>query len=166
MSKQPQSQRNINRDESSIIAAILRGDRWLFHDLIRPYEKSAYRLVFYLLGDETDAEDTVLRAFLRVFQDLGTFRIGSSFSAWLTSIVFDEVRTQLRKKKSLHTDSSDAKRVGKKPSIMPTELEGLLRRRPCCCPGLRGVALIQIQVPDRFSGVIENWRYSITYDQC
>jgi RNA polymerase sigma-70 factor (ECF subfamily) len=99
MSKQPQSQRSINHDESSLIAAILRGDRGLFHDLIRPYESSVYIMAFYLLRDEADAEDAALKAFLNAFYDLSTFHVESSFSTWLMSIVLNQVRIQLRKKK-------------------------------------------------------------------
>src|SRR5580698_3141068 len=117
MSNQPQAQRCTNHDEPSIIAAIRHGDRGLFHDLIRPYENSAYMMAFQLLRDEADAEDAVLRAFLRAFQDLGTFRTESSFSRWLKSILLNEVITQLRKKKGIQTDSIDAESEGEAPSI-------------------------------------------------
>jgi RNA polymerase sigma factor (sigma-70 family) len=100
MSKKPQSQRSTNHDELSMIAAIRHGDRGLFHDLIRPYENSAYMMAFDLLRDEAEAEDAVLNAFVRAFRDLGTFRMESSFSIWLKSILLNEVITQIRKKRS------------------------------------------------------------------
>jgi RNA polymerase sigma factor (sigma-70 family) len=128
IAKEHPSKGSRDDNESSIIAAICLGERSLFHDLIRPHEKAAYRVAYYLLRDEADAEDAVLHAFVSAFRELGTFRMGSSFSAWLMSIVLSQVETQLRKNNRMHIYSSGTPRLGKASSIIPTEVEGQTAR--------------------------------------
>src|SRR6266404_6071252 len=45
------------RDESGLIARILAGQKELFHELIRPYERMVYMTVFSIVRNETNAED-------------------------------------------------------------------------------------------------------------
>jgi RNA polymerase sigma-70 factor, ECF subfamily len=45
------------RDEARMIASILAGDKQLYHELIRPYERSVYMMALSCLKDEADAED-------------------------------------------------------------------------------------------------------------
>ena len=49
-------------DEAQIISAIVRGETHLFHDLIRPHERSVYVMVLSLLQNEADAEDAAQEA--------------------------------------------------------------------------------------------------------
>ena len=47
--------------EAECIRRILQGEKHLFHDLIRPCERSIYFLLFSLLRNEADAEDAAGR---------------------------------------------------------------------------------------------------------
>lgn len=95
-----------------MIAAILAGDTHLFHDLIRPYERSVYVMSLSLLKNEADAEDTAQEAFLKAFRSLRTFRAESKFSTWLMSITLNEARGRLRRAQILKTDSLDDTETG------------------------------------------------------
>src|ERR1700682_5483727 len=88
-------------DEAQIISAIVRGETHLFHDLIRPYERSVYAMVLSMLQNEADAEDAAQEAFLKAYRNLAKFRAESKFSTWLISIALNEARSKLRQKKSL-----------------------------------------------------------------
>jgi RNA polymerase sigma-70 factor (ECF subfamily) len=57
-------------DEAQIIASILAGNTHLFHDLIRPHERSVYAMALSLLHNEADAEDAAQEAFLKAFRNL------------------------------------------------------------------------------------------------
>jgi RNA polymerase sigma-70 factor, ECF subfamily len=85
-----------NREELDLIARILKGEKALFHDLIRPCERSAYRTAYSLLKNEADAEDATQEAILKAYRALGSFRGDAKFSTWLLSIVFNEARGRLR----------------------------------------------------------------------
>jgi len=95
-------------DEAQIIASIVRGETHLFHDLIRPYERSVYAMVLSMLQNEADAEDAAQEAFLKAYRNLAKFRAESKFSTWLISIALNEARGKLRQKKSVKIESLDA----------------------------------------------------------
>jgi RNA polymerase sigma-70 factor (ECF subfamily) len=87
------------RDEAQMIAAILAGDRELYHELIQPYELSVYRMALSFIKDEAEAEDVAQEAFLKAFRNLSNFRGESKFSTWLISITLNEARRRLRRSK-------------------------------------------------------------------
>ena len=80
-----------------MIAAILGGEIQLYHQLIRPYERSVYVMALSYMKNETDAEDVAQDAFVRAFLKLSSFRAESKFSTWLMSITINEARTCLRR---------------------------------------------------------------------
>ena len=96
------------RDETQIIASILAGDAHLFHQLIRPYERSVYVMALSFLKNEADAEDIAQEAFLKAFRNLSRFRGDSKFGTWLISITLNEARTRLRQQKTVQLESIDA----------------------------------------------------------
>jgi RNA polymerase sigma-70 factor, ECF subfamily len=95
-------------EEAQIIAAIVRGETRLFHDLIRPHERSVYMVALSLLQNEADAEDAAQEAFLNAFRNLSKFRAESRFSTWLIRIALNEARSKRRQKKAMKTESLDA----------------------------------------------------------
>lgn len=94
-------------EESQHIAAILGGQSELFHDLIRPYERSVYLIALAILKNEADSEEAAQEAFLKAFKNLSAFRAESRFGTWLISIAINEARSILRRRKQLPTQSLD-----------------------------------------------------------
>jgi len=90
-----------------MIAAILAGDIQLYHQLIRPYERSVYMMALSYVKNEADAEDVAQEAFLKAFHHLATFRSESKFSTWLIGIALNEARSRLRREGVLRMDSLD-----------------------------------------------------------
>jgi RNA polymerase sigma-70 factor, ECF subfamily len=96
-----------SRDEAQMIATILAGDTQLYHQLIRPYERSVYMMALSYMKNEADAEDVAQEAFLKAFHHLATFRSEAKFSTWLIGIALNEARSRLRHEGSLHMESID-----------------------------------------------------------
>jgi RNA polymerase sigma-70 factor, ECF subfamily len=96
-----------NRAEEEMIAAILAGETQLYHDLIRPHERSVYQIALTYLKNQSDAEDVAQEAFVRAFRSLSSFRAEAKFSTWLISITVNEARNRLRRKSLLRIDSLD-----------------------------------------------------------
>jgi RNA polymerase sigma-70 factor (ECF subfamily) len=94
--------------EAECIRRILAGEKQLFHELIRPCERSIYFLLVSLLGNETDAEDAAQETVIKVYQNLGNFRGESQFRTWVLSIARNEGLGRLRKVSSRREDSLDA----------------------------------------------------------
>jgi RNA polymerase sigma-70 factor (ECF subfamily) len=89
------------------IARILKGERDLFHDLIRPYERVVYMTAISILRDAAEAEDAAQEAMLKAYRGLGSFRGDAKFSTWLTSIALNEARSRLRKSSRVKVESLD-----------------------------------------------------------
>lgn len=96
----------VSRD-AELIARVLAGERELFHELIRPYEKSVYLAAFSILQNQQDAEDAAQEAVLKALKNLGNFRAESKFSTWLISIAINEARARLRHERVLKFESVD-----------------------------------------------------------
>jgi RNA polymerase sigma-70 factor, ECF subfamily len=83
--------------EAALIERIQRGERELFYELIRPYERRVFVIAFTILRNEADAQDAVQDAFLKAFKYLAQFRYESRFSTWLIQVAINEARLRQRK---------------------------------------------------------------------
>jgi len=83
--------------EATLIGRINRGERELFYELIRPYEKRVFVIAFMILRNEADAEDAAQDAFLKALKYLAQFRAESRFSTWLIQVAINEARLRQRK---------------------------------------------------------------------
>ena len=90
-----------------MIAAVLAGEIQLYHQLIRPYERSVYVMALSYMKSEADAEDVAQEAFIRAFRKLESFRAESKFSTWLISITINEARTRLRRQALVRMEPLD-----------------------------------------------------------
>ncbi len=94
--------------EAECIRRILAGEKHLFHELIRPCERSIYFLLFSLLRNEADAEDAAQEAVLKIYRNLHLFRGESQFRTWALSIARNEGLGRLRRAENRREDSLDA----------------------------------------------------------
>src|ERR1700746_1559937 len=94
--------------EAECIRRILAGEKQLFHELIRPCERSIYFLLLSLLKNETEAEDAAQETVIKVYQNLDKFRGESQFRTWVLSIARNEGLGRLRKLANRREDSLDA----------------------------------------------------------
>jgi RNA polymerase sigma-70 factor (ECF subfamily) len=83
--------------EAEMIAAVLAGNTAVFHDLIRPYERSVYVMALAVMRNEADAEEVAQETFLKAYRSLAAFRMESRFGTWLVSIALNEERGRLRR---------------------------------------------------------------------
>jgi RNA polymerase sigma-70 factor (ECF subfamily) len=94
--------------EADCIRRILAGERHLFHDLIRPCERSIYFMLFSLLRNAADAEDAAQETVIKVYLNLKNYRGDSQFRTWVLSIARNEGLGRLRKLATRREDSLDA----------------------------------------------------------
>jgi RNA polymerase sigma-70 factor (ECF subfamily) len=112
----------VGRDEAGLIARIVAGEKELFHELIRPYERMVYMTVLAIVRNETDAEDGAQDAMVNAYRHLGKFRSESKFSTWLATIAMNEGRQKLRRAKRAKEDSLDEPVQGEEQEITPAPL--------------------------------------------
>ncbi len=90
--------------EQILIERIRAGERNLFHELIRPYERRSFLIAYSVLRNSEDAEDAVQQGMLKIFTNLEQLEDGSKFPQWALRIVENEARMYRRK---LHQDLYD-----------------------------------------------------------
>ena len=105
--------------DAELIRRILGGERELFHDLVRPYEKSVYYATFSILQNQQDAEDAAQETVLKALKSLHSFRAESKFSTWLISIAVNEARARLRHDRVLKFESVDQSQTEEDGSFTP-----------------------------------------------
>jgi len=108
--------------EAELIRRIVAGEKELFHELIRPYERMVYLTVFSIVKNEGDAEDGAQEAVISAYRHLGSFRAEAKFSTWLTTIAINEGRKRLRKAKSASESSIDEDLEEKEGDYTPAPL--------------------------------------------
>jgi len=109
-------------NEAELIARILGGEKELFHELIRPYERMVYLTLFSIVRNEADAEDGAQEAVISAYRHLASFRGEAKFSTWLTTIAINEGRKRLRKAKTAAEESIEEEAEGHEGDYTPAPL--------------------------------------------
>jgi len=86
-----------NEAEATLIRRIRNGERELFYELVKPYERRVYAATYAILRNEADAEDAAQEAVLKAFKNFRQFREEARFSTWLTQIAVNEARMRRRR---------------------------------------------------------------------
>src|SRR5207249_10916510 len=108
--------------EAELIARIVGGEKELFHELIRPYERMVYLTVLSIVKNEADAEDGAQEAVINAYRHLTSFRGEAKFSTWLTTIAINEGRRRLRKAKTAAEESIEEEAEGYEKDHTPAPL--------------------------------------------
>jgi RNA polymerase sigma-70 factor (ECF subfamily) len=109
-------------NEGALIARVLGGEKELFLELIRPYEKLVYVTIFAILKNESEAEDSAQETMISAYRNLKSFRGEAKFSTWLVTIAMNEARKRLRKTKTAAEDSLDEPREDGEGDYTPAVL--------------------------------------------
>jgi len=77
----------------------------LFHNRRKEFEKltwplgqDLFRLAYWRLANQQDAEDVVQETYLRAFRSFHTFQIGTNVKGWMTRILLNVVNDTLKKR--------------------------------------------------------------------
>jgi RNA polymerase sigma factor (sigma-70 family) len=86
--------------EIYLVQGSLANDRKAQYELFMSYKDAMYTIVYRLTGNAQDAEDILQEGFIKVFQNLKSFKGESTVGAWMKTIF---VRTALEKlRKTIH----------------------------------------------------------------
>jgi RNA polymerase sigma-70 factor (ECF subfamily) len=80
-----------------LIGRILEGEKDLFVELIRPYQRTVYATLVSMLGSKEDAEDVLQDVQLKALARLDQFRRESAFGTWVIQIAINEAKMRKRK---------------------------------------------------------------------
>jgi RNA polymerase sigma-70 factor (ECF subfamily) len=83
--------------EQDLIRRVQGGEKQLFYELVKPYERRIYSAAFAILRNEAEAEDAAQEAVLKALTHVQQFRADARFSTWLTQITVNEALMRRRK---------------------------------------------------------------------
>lgn len=110
----------------------LQGDASAWAQLVHRHSTRLYQLFYRFTGNRQQSEDLTQDVFLRVFQNLRSYRAGEgSFKTWVTTIGRNLLTDQYRKGRWDRQTSSldqDGTGVAERPSTEPSP-EGAARQR-------------------------------------
>ncbi len=92
--------------ELILVKKSISGDVDAFEELIKGYKKMAYNIALRVLRNKEDAEDISQEALIKVFKNIGSFNMKSSFKVWLYRIVMNTC-LDFKRKKNIVTYSID-----------------------------------------------------------
>jgi RNA polymerase sigma-70 factor, ECF subfamily len=83
--------------ERELIRRVQAGEKQVFYELVKPYERRIYSAAFAILRNEAEAEDAAQEAVLKALTHIRQFRADARFSTWLTQIAVNEALMKRRK---------------------------------------------------------------------
>ena len=100
----------VSEREQHLIARVQRGQRELFYELVRPYERRVYAAALAILRNDADAEDVAQEAMLKALAKISQFRAESRFSTWLIQITVNEALMRRRRERTRRMEAIEDNR--------------------------------------------------------
>jgi RNA polymerase sigma-70 factor (ECF subfamily) len=91
--------RTFELDDRDLIASAQQGDRQAFTQLVRRHQGSVVSLTYRMCGDLRLAEDVAQEAFVRVWQNLNSYKPQYAFRSWLHRIAANAALDSLRRER-------------------------------------------------------------------
>jgi len=96
----------MNNHERRLIEESRKGNIDAFEELIKDYKKSAYNIALRVMRNVEDAEDASQEAMIKIFKNISSFNMDSTFKVWMYRIVVNTC-LDFKRKKSLNAISLD-----------------------------------------------------------
>ena len=94
--------------DSEIVRQIQSGEAAAFDELMRRYKRPIVNFVFRMLGNAQDADEIAQDVFVRVYQNLDTYRSETKFSTWLFALARNAAIDRLRWRARHPTESIES----------------------------------------------------------
>lgn len=88
-------------DETQLVTQAQNGDRNAFSELVRLHAQGVLNVIYRMCGDAQLAEDAAQATFIRAWQNLSSYRAGTSLRNWLYRIAVNAGTDMLRKEKRI-----------------------------------------------------------------
>jgi len=93
--------------ETELVEKAQNGDSAAFEELLRRYDRRLLQVAHGIMGNMQDAYDAYQEGVIRAWQGIGSFRLESTFSTWITRIVINQslnLKKKMRWKRRLSFD--------------------------------------------------------------
>lgn len=86
-------------EDRRLVERTLNGDRSAFAGLVDRYSSTVYGVACRVLGPGPDAEDVAQNVFLKVYENLATYRPSFRFFSWIYRIALNESMNEARRRR-------------------------------------------------------------------
>jgi RNA polymerase sigma-70 factor, ECF subfamily len=86
----------LSQRDSELVHRVRAGERQLFHELVRPYERAIFITAYGILRDHADAEEASQETILKAILHLDELADPDKFKGWLLQIAINEARLKRR----------------------------------------------------------------------
>jgi RNA polymerase sigma-70 factor, ECF subfamily len=86
----------VEGEDLRLIGSLRDGSEQAYEQLLARFQQPVYALALRLLNDEGEASDVVQEVFLKVFRNIGHFRVQSSLKTWIYRITVNEAHNARR----------------------------------------------------------------------
>jgi RNA polymerase sigma-70 factor (ECF subfamily) len=94
-------------EDSYLIERCLQGDRSAFGIIVERYKRRIYSITYSMTRDHADADDLSQDTFVKAYENLRRFSLGTNFPSWLCRIAVNLCIDHLRRKKRFPEDRLD-----------------------------------------------------------
>ena len=94
-------------DEKELIKACIKNDSKAQRLLYEKYDARFFAVCKRYFTDVQQAEDALVKGFLKIFQNLTNYSFEGSFEGWMRRIMINECLMELRKNKIFHLNVDD-----------------------------------------------------------
>ena len=95
---------SLERAEHNLVAALTRQERWAQQQLYEQYYGKMMGICLRYTGSRDEALDLLHEGFIKVFQNIGRYRPGTSLPAWIRTIIVNTCIDYYRKTIRRRTD--------------------------------------------------------------
>ena len=104
--------KNSNNNDSELVEKVKKGNKMAFNFLMNKYYSRVYASLFSFTKSHEDSEDLTQMTFLKVWQQITTFRGDSAFFTWVYRIAINLAKNYVSsanfKKQKINTSIEDA----------------------------------------------------------
>ncbi len=93
------TQEPLEPSDAEVVAAVLKGDKELFGEIVKRYQGRLVNFLYRLLYDRAEAHDLAQEVFFKTFQALDRFDPQYKFSTWLFRVGQNAAIDRLRKRR-------------------------------------------------------------------
>jgi len=93
--------------DSSLVELCLQGDRSAYASLVERYRKQIYSITYSMTHNHADADDLSQDTFIRAYENLRKFKLGTNFRSWLCRIATNLCIDHLRHRNRFPEDGLD-----------------------------------------------------------
>ncbi|UCC66675.1 MAG: sigma-70 family RNA polymerase sigma factor [Deltaproteobacteria bacterium] len=118
-------------EERELIRKVQKGEKEAFKDLIAPYQRKIYSLLYGMVGNREDALELTQEALIKAYRSIRSFRMASSFYTWLYRIAVN-LALDFRRQRTVNPEANEAIGPQQKgrpdSSLLRKELNEQIRR--------------------------------------